>query len=53
MADCQGRTGLLAAQTSPTMLLTCTATDTGTTRIAAYAGQSRTWQPYERDVGAG
>lgn len=42
VADCRdGRTGLLVAHTSPTMILTCTAEDGGATKAVAYAGESR------------
>ncbi|MBT2676729.1 hypothetical protein J7E95_39295 [Streptomyces sp. ISL-14] len=50
VADCQGRTGLLAGHTSPTMLLTCTSEKSGSTKAVAYAGEERAEKWYEPDV---
>jgi hypothetical protein len=49
VTGCQGRTGLLAAHTSPTMLLTCTSGKNGSTKAVAYAGEERAENWYEPD----
>ncbi|KOU64052.1 hypothetical protein ADK57_20055 [Streptomyces sp. MMG1533] len=47
VSDCADHKGLLMAHTSPTMLLTCTNEETGSTRAVAYAGEVRSREPYE------
>ncbi|MFE9649830.1 hypothetical protein ACFYO0_38120 [Streptomyces sp. NPDC006365] len=53
VADCDGRAGLLAAHTSPTMLLTCTSEATGGTEVVAYAGEARPVDLYDPDEPGG
>jgi hypothetical protein len=45
VAGCKGDTGVLAAHVSPTMILTCTAEETGRTRAVAYEGEARSREP--------